>query len=523
MKTAGQSLSPWMFFPVPEFPPLPASARADVCVVGAGMAGISTAYLLTRKGKRVIVVSDSPLGGGMTSRTTAHLASAIDDRYHEIERLHGEAGAKLAAESHAAAIEAIEAIVAQENIDCDFARLDGFLFLPPGGDMDELIAEHAAAVRAGVEGVGWVARAPIPGIDTGRCLRFPQQGQFHPMKYLAGLAAAIVKGGGAIHCGSRVEKIEGGTSPRVHLAGGLVVECPDVVVATNAPINTRVAIHTKQAPYITYVIAARVPPGSVPRALLWDTLEDYHYVRLDQPEGELLIVGGEDHKTGQADDPERRFANLELWMRERYPMAREVVHRWSGQVMETVDGLAYLGRDPGEDHVFIATGDSGMGMTHSTIGAILITDLIHGAEAQWTALYDPARKVPIKAAGRYARENLNVARQFTAYARPGEVESVAAIVDDSGAILRRGVHRLAVYRDAFGTLHEMSSSCTHLGCPVQWNPAEKTWDCTCHGSRFDAHGRVISGPAVLDLAPAEPDAEDTRPKRDRTQPPATRH
>ena len=523
MKTSGQLLSPWMFFPVPEYPPLSASTRADVCVVGGGIAGISTAYLLTRKGKRVIVVSDSALGGGMTGRTTAHLMTAIDDRYHEIERLHGLEGSKLAAESHAAAIEAIEAIVAQESIDCDFARLDGYLFLPPGGDMDELTAEHAAAVRAGVEGVGWVARAPIPGIDTGRCLRFPQQGQFHPLKYISGLAAAIVRAGSAIHCGSRVDRIEGGASPRVHLAGGPVIECSDVVVATNAPINTKVAIHTKQAPYLTYVIGVRVPPGSVARALLWDTLEDYHYIRLDQPEGELLIVGGEDHKTGQADDPERRFANLELWTRERYPMSRELVHRWSGQVMETVDGLAYLGRDPGEDHVFIATGDSGMGMTHGTIGAIIITDLIHGAESRWTALYEPARKVPLKAAGRYARENLNVARQFTAYARPGEVDSVASIPEDSGAVLRRGVHRVAVYRDPYGALHEMSSACTHLGCPVHWNPAEKTWDCTCHGSRFDARGSVISGPAVTNLSPVEPDAEDSRPPASRPHPPATRH
>jgi glycine/D-amino acid oxidase-like deaminating enzyme/nitrite reductase/ring-hydroxylating ferredoxin subunit len=489
-----------MSFPVPEFPPMAGDGRADVCVVGAGIAGLTTAYLLTKKGKRVMVIDDGPIGGGMSSRTTAHLSNAIDDRYHEVERMHGEDGAVLAAQSHSAAIDTIEAIVRHERIDCDFARVDGYLFIPPDGDPDELVEEYRAALRAGVEGLAWVDRAPIRNFDTGRCLRFPKQGQFHPLKYLSGLAHAIVRDGSVIHCGVHAQEIVDGDAPCVRTSGGYRIDCADIVVATNTPINDRVAIHTKQAPYITYVIALRVPPGSVASALLWDTQEDYHYVRVNKADGDLLIVGGEDHKTGQADDSERRFANLERWARERFPMARELVARWSGQVMETLDYLAYIGRNPGDDHVFIATGDSGMGMTHGTIAGLVITELIHGIEIPWARLYSPSRK-PIKAAREFARENANVAWQYTDWVKGGDVESIDAIRPGSGGVLRRGLHKVAIYRDPLGEVHEMSAACTHLGCIVRWNSADNTWDCKCHGSRFNAFGNVLSGPANTPLHP----------------------
>jgi glycine/D-amino acid oxidase-like deaminating enzyme len=317
--------------------------------------------------------------------------TAIDDRYYEIERLHGPEGARLAAQSHAAAVEAIEAITRHEAIECELERLDGYLFLPPGGDPDELLREYEAAVRAGIEGLHWAERAPMDAFETGACLRFSRQGQFHPLKYLAGLAYALLGMGGRI-CRGHVQEVEGGTPPTVRLAGGERIDCHSVVVATNVPISDELALHTKQAPYLTYVVAARVPRGSVEKALFWDTLHPYHYVRLKNPAGEVLIVGGEDHKTGQADDSETRFARLELWMRERFPMAREVLHRWTGQVMESIDGLAYIGRDPADENVYVVTGDSGMGMTHGTIAAIVITDLIHGAEVPWAELYDPKRK-----------------------------------------------------------------------------------------------------------------------------------
>ncbi|MGZ4959501.1 MAG: FAD-dependent oxidoreductase [Methylomonas sp.] len=502
----GETVSIWMATAqLPVQPSLAEDTHADVCIVGAGIAGMSTAYMLAREGKAVVVLDDGPIGGGMTERTTAHLSNAIDDRYAEIERLHGEKGARLAAQSHTAAIDRIEAIVAEEGIDCEFERLDGYLFVPPGDSKEILERELKAAHRAGLTGVEQVRRAPIDSFDTGSCLRFPRQAQFHPLNYLHGLAQAIERQGGRIFTGTHAVSMEGGASARVETSNGHVVTADAIVIATNTPVNDLVTIHTKQAPYTTYVISARVPRGSVTRALYWDTLDPYHYVRLQNVSHEaadydLLIVGGEDHKTGQADDGTTRHARLEAWARARFPMMERVEYRWSGQVMEPVDGVAFIGRNPGDPrNVYIATGDSGMGMTHGTIAGMLITDLIVGRECPWAPLYDPSRKT-LHMLAEFARENLNVGAQYVEdYFSGGDVGSAEEIAADTGAIVRRGLEKIAVYRDGQGELHECSAVCSHLGCIVSWNSLEKTWDCPCHGSRFDRYGKVINGPANSDL------------------------
>jgi glycine/D-amino acid oxidase-like deaminating enzyme/nitrite reductase/ring-hydroxylating ferredoxin subunit len=499
---SGQTVSIWMATAEEsQSAPLSENVDADVCIVGAGIAGMTTAYFLARAGKAVIVLDDGRIGGGMTERTTAHLSNAIDDRYFEIEHLHGEKGALLAAESHTVAIDRIEAIVAAEGIDCDFERLDGYLFVPPGDSKDLLERELKAAHRAGLPNVEQVGRAPIAGFDTGICLRFPEQAQFHPLKYLAGLKRAIERDGGRIFTGTHAGKIVGGVNARVETSSGFAVTADAIVIATNTPINDIVTIHTKQASYTTYVIGARIPRGSVTRALYWDTADPYHYVRVQSSdEYDLLLVGGEDHKSGQADDGEQRYAHLEAWARERFPMIERIEMHWSGQVMEPVDGLAFIGRNPGDkQNVYIITGDSGMGMTHGTIGGILITDLIVGVASPWESLYDPSR-ITLRAALRYARENINVAAQYVeGYLSGGEVDSPEEIAPGAGAIVRRGIAKVAVYRDEDGTLHERSALCPHLGGIVAWNHSEKTWDCPCHGSRFDCYGRVITGPANSDL------------------------
>jgi glycine/D-amino acid oxidase-like deaminating enzyme/nitrite reductase/ring-hydroxylating ferredoxin subunit len=479
--------------------------RAEVCVVGAGIAGLTTAYLLSREGRSVVILDDGPICGGNTERTTAHLSNALDDRYVEMERLHGERGARIAAASHTAAIDTIERIVREEQIDCDFERVDGYLFTPPRKSKKILDDELKAAHRAGLVDVERVARAPLDAFDTGGALRFPRQAQFHPLKYLNSLAEAIRRDGGLIFTGgaAHAEEIHGGTEARVTTSGGYTVFTDAVVVATNSPVNDRFEIHTKQAPYLTYVIGARIPKGSVPHALYWDTLDPYHYIRVqraeDDQEHEILIIGGEDHKTGQEHDFARRYARLEKWARNRFSMMGEVEFRWSGEVFETIDGLAFIGRNPlDESNVYIATGDSGMGMTHGTIAGLLLTDLIMGRENEWADVYDPARKT-ISALGEFAKENLNVAAQFTDYVTPGEVDSEDEVKPGEGALLRSGLTKTAVYRDEDGIVHSMSAVCKHLGCIVNWNTNEKTWDCPCHGSRYDAVGRVINGPANSDL------------------------
>ena len=480
------------------------SIRTDICIIGAGIAGLTTAYLLGREGRSVVVLDDGVSGGGMTGRTTAHLTNAFDDRYVEMEKLHGEDGARLIAESHTVAIDKISEIIATEKINCDFEWLDGFLFCIPEHSVDLLDDELAASHRAGLAGVEKVARSPLDSFDTGPSLRFPRQAQFHPLKYLDGLVKSIMRDDGRVFAQTHATTIEGGAQARIETSHGPVVTSDVVVVATNTPVNDRVAIHTKQAPYVTYVIGVRVPKDSVTRALYWDTGDPYHYVRLQRENGfDVLIVGGEDHKTGQENDGRERFARLEQWTRERFPTALDVEYRWSGQVMEPVDGLAFIGRNPlDDDNVYIATGDSGQGMTHGTIAGILLSDLIQGRKNPWEDLYSPSR-VRLRSLPEYASENINVAGQYSDYITAGDIKSESELQPGEGAIIREGVSKIAVRRDENGNIHRRSAVCPHLGCIVAWNSTERTWDCPCHGSRFSAEGRVYQGPANSDLSESD--------------------
>jgi glycine/D-amino acid oxidase-like deaminating enzyme/nitrite reductase/ring-hydroxylating ferredoxin subunit len=484
---------------------LTSDAEADVCVIGAGIAGLSTAYHLALENRSVIVLDDGPVGGGQSEKTSAHLSSVLDDRFAELAMRRGEDACRLAAESHSAAITRIESIVRDLHLWCDFQRVDGYLFNPPEQTWDNLDAELVAAKRAGLP-VERVARAPIESYYTGPCLRFPNQAQFHPLKYLNGLATAIQKRGGRIISQCHAESIRAGSPHRVVTPSGTEVRAKSVVVATNVPVNDMFAIHTKQAAYMTYVIALQIPRHAVSRCLLWDTLDPYHYVRVEDrssPQGDetLLIVGGEDERTGQHDDAAARWAHLETWARHRYPEAKEVRYRWSGQVMETLDGLAYIGHNPGDNPgIYVATGDSGMGLTHGTIAGMLITDLIVGRENPWKDLYDPSRK-PVGGISDFVKENLSNAKGYAAWVTPGDVKSVDDIPPGQGAIVRRGMHKIAAYRDAAGLVHEYTAVCPHLGCIVQWNHGEGTFDCPCHGSRFNEHGEVINGPANVNLEP----------------------
>jgi glycine/D-amino acid oxidase-like deaminating enzyme/nitrite reductase/ring-hydroxylating ferredoxin subunit len=504
-------------FDVPSFPALERDSSVDVCVVGAGIAGLSTAYMLAKAGQRVVVLDDGPIGGGETGHTTAHLTAAFDDRIFALEQVHGETAARRIVESHTAAINRIEQIVGLEGIACDFQRVDGFLFLGPDDDEALLDRELAAARRAGLADVMKTDRAPIADWDSGPALRFPWQGQLHALKYIAGLAEALVRAGGRIYCDTHVSSVKGGRSCTVTIDKRHTVKAAAVCVCTNSSITDMVQTHVKAAPYRTYVIAATVPRGSVATALYWDTPHPYHYVRvqpLDEPypgvlagdaQYDALIVGGEDHKTGHADDADDRWRRLEEWMRQRWPVAREVTYRWSGQVIEPADYAAFIGPNPdGAQNVYMAGGDSGQGMTHGTVAGILLTDLILGHPNPWAEVYDP-RRVSLRVAPleEMAKENLDVAFQFVrGYAGPSDVSSEDEIPRGEGRVIRRGLHRLAVYRDESGTLHERSAVCTHLKCTVAWNSAERSWDCPCHGSRFDPYGRVLNGPAVTDLEPA---------------------
>jgi glycine/D-amino acid oxidase-like deaminating enzyme/nitrite reductase/ring-hydroxylating ferredoxin subunit len=491
--------------PPPEAATLAADERADVCVLGAGIAGLTTAYLLARAGLRVVVLdSQKAIASAETGHTTAHLSCVIDDRFSEVSRIRGEGVLRLAVQGHAEAIRFIERTAAAEHVSCDFRRVEGYLFLSPGDEEKLLDAEEAAARKIGLA-FERLPSAPVPAGPTRWCLRFPDQARFHPLKYLAGMLRALVRLGARVYTGAHAEGVEGGPPCKVTLKGGRTVTSEAVVVATNTPINDVVSLHTKQAPYTTYAMSLALGTAAPQDALYWDTQDPYHYVRLQEGNGgeKYLIVGGADHKTGQHVEPHENWGRIERWGREHFPGLGEVAQSWSGQVMETFDGLAFIGPDPGgQKNVFIATGDSGMGMTHGTIAGLLLSELVRGRDHPWAKVYDPSR-LPMRTLGEYVRENANVAAQYLDWLTGGDVGSVAQIAPGSGAVVRRGLAKLAVYRDERGEAHVCSATCPHLGCVVHWNDGEKTWDCPCHGSRFSATGEVIHGPAVSDLRPAE--------------------
>ncbi len=506
------SLSAWMATAtVPHYTPLQGDTRTGTCIIGAGIAGLTTAYLLLREGKSVIVIDSDSIGAGETGRTAAHFFPP-DERYFEIERSFGADKAALVADSFRKATACAESIVRAEQIDCDFERLDGYLVSPDARWDDTLEREYAVTTRLGLE-VRRLERVPGLAFDSGPCLRFAGQAQFHPLRYLAGLARAIGGLGGRIHEGTRALSVgDGAHGERLVETTRGAVTCQSVVVATNTPFNDRVVMHTKQAAYRTYVVALRVPKDAVPRLLLWDTGDPYYYVRLAQDNGsaghELLIVGGQDHKCGQDqkhgqdEQPQHRYDEIEAWTRARFPVAGAVAYRWSGAVMEPADGLAFLGRNPMDnDNVYIITGDSGNGMTHCTAGAILVSDLILGRPNSWTGLYAPARKA-FHGIGEFITEQANTLAQYADWLRGGDVDSVNEIGAGQGALLRDGGRLLAVSRSEDGGINAVSAACTHLGCAVRWNGAEKSWDCPCHGSRFAPDGTVLHGPARRPLAAA---------------------
>lgn len=509
----------WQRADKPLFTSLAENLQTEVCVVGAGISGLSTAYFLLKAGIKVAVVDRERLGLGETGLTSAHLSNALDEGYLAIRRQHGDEGARLAAESHTQAINEIERIQRTEVIDCDFRRTPGYLFLKPEGKVTDLIHELEAVHDAGLSQVRLLPSAPQPLFDTGPCLEYPMQAQFHPLKYLDGLATAVQRLGGRIFTHTEVTEVTGGTSATVMTKQGFKIECQNAVIATDAPIVNRIAVQTKIAAYRSYMIGLPVPEERVERALFWDTASPYHYLRFVKEPGtgqDILLIGGEDHRTGQDADPEVHFANLQRWARERLDLDARPVTRWSGQILEPVDGLAYIGKNPGEwDNIFLATGDSGHGLTHGTIAGLLIRDLILDRPNEWQALYDPDR-LHFSSLGHYLKEAVQSTAPYADWFTPADVSDVGQIPIGEGAIVRDGVKKVAAYKDEMGRLFTCSAVCPHLGGVVRWNDAEKTWDCPCHGSRFDRYGQVLNGPANQELAPVDiggpsPEAETLLP------------
>lgn len=477
-----------------------------MALVGGGITGLTAALLLKRAGLRVAVLEANKVAGGVTAFTTAHLTEALDTRWHRLTRNFGKEGATLAAQSQRAAIERIAAFVAEEGIDCSFRRVPGWLFAEDDRGAKELDKEAEACTAVGLRTS--FAQPALP-FAVKRALRIEDQAEFHPLRYLAALARAVKGGGSSIYQDARVLEIEDGAPCRVRTATGTVT-CRNVFMATHSPVNDTVLLQTRLAQYRSYVVAARMEETPLD-GLYWDTEDPYHYLRASACAGErFLIVGGADHKVGQRADTDACYQELRDWVRRRFPQAgqgsgKAFEHQWSAQVVETVDGLPYIGRNPHDQQIWIATGYAGNGMTHGTMAAMLVSDLILGRKNPWSEVYDPSRIKPIASFKDWAKENVDFPLHLLGDRLKGPAaHGLEDVPRGTGRLVEIGGERLAVYRDEAGSLTAVSAVCTHMGCLVGWNEAERSWDCPCHGGRFSPQGEVLNGPPLKPLTRKKP-------------------
>jgi glycine/D-amino acid oxidase-like deaminating enzyme/nitrite reductase/ring-hydroxylating ferredoxin subunit len=486
--------------PTTAYDPAPDELDVDVAVLGGGIAGLSTAAALQAKGRDVAVVEAGRIVEGVTGNTTAKVTSSHGRLYAYLEKELGPAKARLYAESQQAALAHIAATVAKDAIECDLVRTPSYIYSEDAGELPELEREAEAAARAGLP-VELVKDVLLP-YDVAGAVRYADQARFHPRRYLLHLAERIVANGGRILERTRALDVDEG-DPCVVTTDRGVIRARDVVVATHVPFLDRGMFFARQFPVRDYVVAARIDARSAPDGMFLSTEQPTHSVRVTEDgDAMLLIVGGEGHPPGRADDTPDRYRRLEAWTRERLG-ASDFTHRWSTQDYTSADRVPFVGRfHPGARRLWVATAFGAWGMTNGTMSGLLLADLVTGTENPWAALYDPGRVGPVvPKAKSVVKENLAVAKELvTGYLSPGDVASVDDLRPGEAAVVRDGLAKTAAYRDGDGVLHAVSARCTHLGCVVAWNAAETSWDCPCHGSRFGVDGDVLQGPAVEPLA-----------------------
>jgi glycine/D-amino acid oxidase-like deaminating enzyme/nitrite reductase/ring-hydroxylating ferredoxin subunit len=501
--------------PAPRFDRLRTGVHVDVAIIGAGITGLTAAVLLKERGRTVAVIEKGSVAGGESGHTTAHLTEAVDARYHSIARTMSKEAARLVAEASRASIEQIAALIERYSIRCGFRRLPGYLYSETRDKVSELKKEAAAAREAGLA-TTFIDDVPLP-FDTRGAVRWENQAQFHPREYLIALAARVPGDGSYLFDETYVEKIEDGEPCVVETAGGRLT-AGAVFQATNVPVSGFNSVFVRAFPYRTYALAYRVD-GNHPDGLFWDTFDPYHYTRWQETsEGVFMIVGGADHKVGDESDTEKPFAEVHQYVVERFG-ERSPAYRWSGQVLEPADGLPFIG---GSGNIYISTGYAGQGMTFGTVGGMIVSDLITGRPNAWAELFDVKRLQLRGAMKDLVVENLDYPRHMIEdrVARLNvEGKHLLDVERGEGKIISLEGKKVALHRDAAGALHAVSPVCTHMGCDVAWNAAEKSWDCPCHGSRFGVDGGVIHGPAQKALtryeieerkAPAAADRPESR-------------
>lgn len=489
--------------PDPTYPPLNQQIQADVAIIGAGITGLTAAMHFKNTGRRVVVLEAGRVGAGTTGGTSGHLDAHPDQGARKLIKDFGETAARDVTEGRMAAIGRIETWCQEYSIDCEFHRIPAYLYSESDSGAKELMQEHEALQRLGLT-TSWLPQVFLPFPNRGG-FRIDDQARFHSLKYLHALAEQIHGNHGAIYEHTTAHPPEDGEPCIVETDGGKVV-AKDVLVCTHSAFLGISQFDMRIAPYQSYVITARVE-HEIPDALFWDDAEPYHYIRLaSASDPRLLIIGGCDHKTGQGGDEREAFDQLEQYARQRFPV-QNIEQRWSAELFEPADGLPYVGHVPSAKHLYLSTGYSGTGLTFGTAAGQLLADLVLERSSPLAEIFSPARLKPMAASGNLLKENLNVAKHFVADRFTGDsIESLDQVLPGEGRLVKYNGNQWAVYRDEQGAVHVLSPVCTHMGCHVQWNEAEKTWDCPCHGGRYSAMGERLYGPPPHDL-PEQPLAE----------------
>jgi glycine/D-amino acid oxidase-like deaminating enzyme/nitrite reductase/ring-hydroxylating ferredoxin subunit len=495
----GQTVSLWQEYKasVAEDVLNSTSSIYDAVIIGAGITGLTTAVLLQEQGKKCIILEGHSVGFGTTGATTAHINTFYDTDYAQIEKDFGKEAAKLSADAAKESIVIVQDLNSRYGIDCDFECKDGITFSENEKETKELIEEMEATRRAGVDVVE-VRDNEIP-VPFEFAALYKDQAQFHPLKYLNGLAKAFTQLGGVLVENAFVRNTT--KESEIHIAETDQGEFRgyNLVYATHLPPGITI-FDTECAPYRSYVLGVKLKNGDYPKNLVYDSKDPYHYLRTHSIDGEpYLILGGEDHKTGHG-DPEASFAALEAYAR-KYYYVESVDYRWSSQYYLSIDGMPFIGEMPASDSdVFVATGYNGNGMILGTIAGKIISDSIVGKQSPYKGVFNPSRIKPVAGFQEFVKENVDVLYRFFADRLGSEdLDSFKEIPVGTGAVVEHQGEKLAVYKDEEGKVKLLSPTCTHMGCLVSFNPAEKSWDCPCHGGRYDLEGQVLCGPPRKNL------------------------
>lgn len=495
MKRDGAQISLWQAN-VDDYQNRPAPDAAqtfDVVIVGGGMTGIVTALLLQKSGKRCLVAEAHTLCFGTTGGTTAHLNTFFDTPYNTIQQDFGTNGARLAATAAKQALALVQENVQTYNIDCGHSERTGYVYAQDEKQVKELQDILEASLDAGVS-VAYSPTIPVP-VPFQKAIQFPGQAQFHPTRYVLALAKAFEEAGGIILQNCQVGTVTEEKPLLIETSMG-IIKSEKLIWATHIPPGINL-LHFRNGPYRSYAMAVTLNDNNYPTDLAYDMYDPYHYYRTQEVDGKpYLIAGGEDHKTGHEPNTERCFLNLEAYLRTHFDVG-DVAFKWSSEYFEPSDGIAYIGHLPGaSEAIYVATGYGGNGMTYSHIAARTLHDLIVRGQSEYADLYRPGRIKPVAGFAAFVKENADVVKEFVGKRlNQKNLTELADLAPGDAMVVQYEGQSLALYKNESGNLFALNPVCTHAKCIVAWNRAERSWDCPCHGARYDIMGNVLTGPA----------------------------